>query len=324
MKTEQTLSPETIRNFFQSREFRSCYRAVPDDIARKVLRYGLPVGSRIEQNESMPRCMERLRDLIAEAGKKGTTLPSGTVIVSRQLERGSGRFKRTWHAPRGGLWMAMAWADTLLPEYARLLPLAAGSACCEAVRSLGIDATVKWVNDIHVQGRKIGGILCETVTGRHPGDRYHLVGIGMNCNVEQFPDELRHSAVSMHNILGATVDLNSFALELLACLAWNFGLVHLQEELDLEQGEEESITGRKSLVIDAWKRLSDTMGRQVRYGYDVVQKPLYRAVALDIDTRGGLVLQLEDGSRVTEYSGEIIYLDAASGLKTGSGSAARR
>jgi BirA family biotin operon repressor/biotin-[acetyl-CoA-carboxylase] ligase len=318
MKTEQTLSPEFVRDFFQSREFRSLYSGVPDDTFNKVVRYGMVVGSSVEQNDKIPRCMERLQELIGQAEQNGTTLPSGTVVLSHELGQGSGRFDRSWHAPRGGLWMAMAWADTLLPEYAGLLPLAAGSACCEAVRSFGVDAAVKWVNDIHVQGRKVGGILCETSIGKSSGDRYHLIGIGINCNVEQFPAELHHSAVSMHDILGQEIGLNHFALMLLARLAWNFGLVHLQEELDLEQGAEESITGRKSLVIDAWRRLSDTMGRRVRYGFNVVQQPLYSATVLDIDVRGGLVLQLDDGSRVTEYSGEIIYLDAVSGLRTGS------
>ena len=313
MKTEQTLSPETIREFFQSREFRSFHSDVPDDTFRKVLRYGMVVGSSIELNDKIPRCMERLQDLIGLAEQNGTTLPSGTVVLSHELGNGSGRFDRSWHAPSGGLWMAMAWADTLLPEYARLLPLAAGSACCEAVRSFGIEAAIKWVNDIHVQDRKIGGILCETSIGKLSGDRYHLIGIGINCNVEQFPDELLHSAVSMHDILGMPIDLNRFALMLLACLAWNIGMVHLQEEFELDHNVDDSSASGKPLVIEAWLRLSDSVGRQVRYGYDVVQNPLYKATVRDVDSLGGLVMQLEDGSTVTEYSGEIMYINGVTG-----------
>ncbi len=313
MKIKQSLTTEAVRDFLQSRKFHSQYNELPDDIAGKVIRYGMPVGSRIEQYDKIPRCMERLQELIGKAEANGTTLPSGTVILSHELKNGSGRFNRSWHAPRGGFWMAMAWADTLLPEYARLLPLAAGSACCEAVRSYGIDAAIKWVNDIHVHGQKIGGILCETHLGKSSGDRYHLIGIGINCNVEQFPDELLHSAVSMHEILGSPVDLNRFALMLLACLAWNFGLVHLQEENDLKQRLDDSSEIINPPVIEAWCRLSDSIGKQVRYGFDVVRKPLYKAIVLDVDPLGGLVLELEDGSKVTEYSGEIIYLDDDSG-----------
>lgn len=312
MNSVSPLSFQSLDHFLRSPEFRTRYRHVPDHIASKVLRYGSPVGSIIECHDKIPRCMERLQEMISEAEKKGNTLPSGTVVLAYELQNGSGRFNRFWHAPQGGLWMAVAWADTLLPEYARLLPLAAGAACCEAARSYELDAAIKWVNDIHVHGRKIGGILCETYTAKPSGDRYHLIGIGMNCNVEKFPGELQESAVSMHELLGHPIDLDRFALVLLASLVWNFGLVHLQEEYELENRESDPSTNKnmnRPLVIDAWLQLSDTVGHRVRYGYDVVRQPLYNATVLDIDHLGGLVMQLEDGSTVTEYSGEIIYLD---------------
>lgn len=310
MNTDKALSSEAVRNFLNSPVFRTRYSHVPDPVADKILRYGSPLGSLIECHDKISRCMQRLRVMIAETEAQGIALPSGTVVMAYELQSGSGRFNRTWHAPRGGLWLAVAWADTLLPEYTRLLPLAAGTACCEAIRSYGIDAAIKWVNDIHVYGRKIGGILCETHSAGAAGDRYHLVGIGINCNVEEFPDELQGSAVSMHEILGVPVDLDHFALNLLASLIWNFGQVHLQEEYDLEKrGSDPSMNKKNSMVVDAWLQLSDTLGRRVRYGYDVVRQPLYSAKVIDIDPQGGLVMQLDDGGTVTEYSGEIIYLD---------------
>ena len=61
-------------------------------------------------------------------------------------------------------------------------------------------------------------------------------------------------------------------------------------------------------MVDAWKGLSDTLGRRVKYGYDVVRKPLYKAIVKDVDNSGGLVMQLEKGPTVTENSGEILYL----------------
>ena len=309
MKSKQLLTTESVSGYLGSREFLSRHDDIQENTAAKILRYGSPVGCRIELHDRIPRCMELIQEMITRAEEDGTSLPSGTVIISRQLENGSGRFARSWHAPEGGFWMAMAWADTLLPDYARLLPLAAGTACCEAIRNYGIESKIKWVNDIHVQDRKIGGILCETSVSRSSGDRYHLIGIGINCNVEKFPEELRDSAVSMHEVLRSRIDLESFGVELLASLAWNFGLVHLQEELSLKQDNGDGNTAVTPLVIHAWQKLSDSIGRKVIYGYDVVRNPLYRATVMDIDALGGLVLQLEDGSAITEYSGEILYLD---------------
>ena len=255
--------------------------------------------------------MDRLKELITCRDPGLGSLPSGTVVVARELAKGCGRFAREWHAPPGGLWLALAWADTLLPEYARLLPLAVGTACCEAVRAFGVPASIKWVNDLHCQGRKLGGILCETFACGRNGDRYHLLGIGINCNNVLFPEPLQASALSMRQVLGAEVPLDQFALALLTHLSWNLGLVHLQEELDLAVGLASGEPPTDSLVIAAWQRLSDTPGRRVFYGFDVVRQPLYPAVVEGIDSWGGLILRLEGGELVTEYGGEILYQPAA-------------
>ena len=297
----------SLQDYLRSNGFRQEKSSFSDEIAEKVLRYAAPMGSNIELHDSLPRCMDRIKKLIASDKQENNPLPSGTVVIAQQLLNGCGRFDRDWYAPSGGFWMAVAWADTLLPEFSRLLPLAAGVAGCEVIQAFGIEAKIKWVNDIHVQGRKTGGILCETISGTRPEDRYHLVGIGINCNNTSFPDELRESATSMANELGEAIDMERFSLMLLAHLAWNFGLVHLYEEwaMDWERG------GRPgdllNPVVEAWKGLSDSLGREVVYGYDVVRKPLYTAMVLDIDKSGALVLELENGQTVTENSGEIVY-----------------
>jgi len=301
----------SLKKYLQSSKFRGCYQTFPPEIIDKVLRYGAPLGSLIEQHETLPRCMGRLKEMIPNAQRDNHPLPSGTVVIANQLLDGCGRFDREWFAPAGGLWMAVAWADTLLPDFARLLPLAAGIASCEAIRKFGVDGSVKWVNDIHVNGRKIGGVLCETVTGEQQGDRYHLVGIGINCNNTSFPEELMGSATSIQNELHEAVDPEKFTLELLARLAWNFGLIHYYEEQSLAWERDGSHGSLINPVVSAWKGLSDTPGRWVEYGYDVVRKPLYKAIVKDIDDSGGLVMQLENGLTVIENSGEILYLTDA-------------
>lgn len=298
----------SLATYLQSPEFRSYYPSISTEKFAKVLRYGAPLGSLIEQHEALPRCMGRLKEMIPAARCDNRPLPSGTVVIANQLLDGCGRFDREWFAPSGGFWMAAAWADTLLPDFSRFLPLAAGIASCETLRTFGVDAAVKWVNDIHVQGRKIGGVLCETVISAQQQDRYHLVGIGINCNNTSFPPELSESATSVRNELRDSVDLEKFTLEFLARLAWNFGLIHLYEEQSLAWERD----GRHGILINpvvhAWKGLSDTLGRRVEYGYDVVRNPLYQAIVLDVDDSGGLVMQLESGMTVTENSGEILYL----------------
>ncbi|MCW5210677.1 hypothetical protein VU03_02905 [Desulfobulbus sp. N3] len=165
---------------------------------------------------------------------------------------------------------------------------------------------MKWVNDVLVVGKKLAGILCTTVQSPG-GDRYHLLGIGINGNNQAFPAELQSRATSLRSELSQEVDLAELTGCLLAELRWSLGLLHYDEEQALAEGGS-CEQGRASLLLALWQELCDTVGQQVKYGFDVQQKPLYRALARAIDSCGGLIMELEDGSRVTEYSGEIVYL----------------
>ncbi len=260
----------------------------------------------LEHHPQLDRCMNRLRQLMKEAEERGHVLAAGTVVLADTLSNSNGRFDRRWYAPKGGVWLAMAWPDILLPEFTRLLPFAVGLACCRTIRSYGIKAHLKWVNDVLINGRKLAGILCTTVEDAE-GDRYHLLGIGINGNNQIFPEELRDSATSLRLELAQDIDIRELTGRLLAELQWAVGLLHYDEEQALHEG----LTceqGWSSLLLAAWRQRSDTFGRRVEYGFDVQRRPLYQAIVQDLDPRGGLVMELEDKSNVTEYSGEITYL----------------
>ncbi|OQX20323.1 MAG: biotin--[acetyl-CoA-carboxylase] ligase [Desulfobulbaceae bacterium A2] len=288
--------------------FRLARGHSPEDVAA-ALRHGAPLGRLIEHHDCLTRCMDRLGHLIADYEAADDCLPCGVVVVADRLRRGRGRFDRDWHAPDGGAWLALAWSDCLLPAQARLLPLAAGVACCETLRDCGVDACIKWVNDVHVGGRKIAGILSETLRGPRRGDITHCLGIGVNVNNTDFPGELRETATSLRLVSGGGTDLDLLRLRLLVKLRWNIGLLHLDEARSLAAGLEEGGSEDESLVLRAWRGLSDTVGRRVEYGFDVQRSPDYQATALGVDACGGLVLALDDGGRITEYGGEIRYLD---------------
>ena len=272
----------------------------------KILAYGAPVGAALEHHTQLNRCMDRLQQLIQEKEQQGRVLAAGTVVLADVLTDSSGRFDRAWYAPEGGVWLAMAWPDILLPEFTRLLPFAVGAACCRAVRQCGVDARLKWVNDVLVAGKKLAGILCTTLQSSG-GDRYHLLGVGINGNNQAFPMEFQTSATSLRSELSQEIDLAELTGCLLAELRWSLGLLHYDEEQALAEGGS-CEQGRASLLLAGWQEFCDTVGQRVEYGFDIQQKPLYRAVAREIDPCGGLVMELEDRSRVTEYSGEIVYL----------------
>ncbi|MCB2217485.1 biotin--[acetyl-CoA-carboxylase] ligase [Desulfofustis glycolicus] len=273
--------------------------------ADEIMRYGAFVGSVIERHKRLERAMLLAREQIAVRERAGESVVSGTTIIADSLTGSRGRFARSWHAPPGGLWGTLVVVNTLLPPSFRLLPMVAGIACCEAVRDYCPAATVRWINDVLIGGRKVGGFLCESFIGEGSGEEFCLIGFGINVNNESFPEELRDDATSLSLAAGTAVDLSEFGCRFLAALTFNIGLLYYHEDHVLGQRID---AGAAHPLLLRWRELSDSLGRSVVYGFDVISRPQYRAVVTGIDNEGGLCLTLTDGSRIVEHSGEIRYL----------------
>ena len=301
-----SLTVEDIRR--QHRQELELRRAAgsPAD-AEKILRYGAFVGSVVECHSSLERAMKYSRELIAATEYAGKSVHSGTVVFADSLDRSKGRFDRTWHAPVGGVWGCLIHANTLLESSRRFVPLAVGVACCEAVRELGgKEAVLRWVNDVLVDGRKLAGFLVEGYTGPCNREEYNLIGFGININNSSFPPELANLAISLSEVLGHQVDLNLFSRIFLAKLSYALGLLYFEEERQL-LGETPA-GEREHLLLSRWKELSDSLGRRVVYGLDVMKNPQYQALVTGICDDGGLVLRFADGHEKIEHCGEIRYL----------------
>src|SRR6195952_2221843 len=122
--------------------------------------------------------------------------PHGTVVTAAEQTAGRGRQGRTWTAPPGSALLYSAVLRPLEPRHS-VLPLAVPLAVCETAERLrpGIDCKVKWPNDIHLEGRKLAGILIEA----RPQDGWAVLGIGLNLRIAQdeFPPELQERATSL-------------------------------------------------------------------------------------------------------------------------------
>jgi len=247
--------------------------------------------------------MDEARRYIASCEADDVSPASGTVFVARCLRRGRGRFRRVWHATEGGLWLALLLADTMLPAVSALLPLSMGVGVCETVRHFGVEARIKWVNDVQARGAKLAGVLCETVRGRY--EDFLLIGIGLNVNNGGFPGELVGRAAAMKDFLGGELDVAVVGAELLARLRYEVGRLFFEEAQCLSLVHQSR--GLHPLIRDL-VRLSDTPGRRVRYGYNAVSNPEFTATAIGFDRHGGLVMELDDGTRVTKHSGEVVYV----------------
>jgi BirA family biotin operon repressor/biotin-[acetyl-CoA-carboxylase] ligase len=156
-------------------------------------------------------------DEAAERARQGQ--PHGTVVTARQQTAGRGRGDHSWYSPDAeNLYLSCVLRPELPPADVPPVTLAAGIAVCDAVNSFGVGASLKWPNDVLVQGRKLAGILAEMST---QGDRLeHVVlGIGVNLNGSSFPGELAATAISLRAALGdRPIDRDYFAEVLLTQL----------------------------------------------------------------------------------------------------------
>jgi BirA family biotin operon repressor/biotin-[acetyl-CoA-carboxylase] ligase len=156
-------------------------------------------------------------DAAGELARAGA--PAGTVVTAAEQTAGRGTKGRAWHSPPGvGLYVSIILRPPL--DALPLLPLAAGLAAGDAAGlASGAAVGLKWPNDVLWEGRKLGGVLCES--GFSGGDfEFAVAGIGLNVDQEEadFPPGLRGSAASLRMAAGRPIDREALLEALLASL----------------------------------------------------------------------------------------------------------
>ncbi len=130
--------------------------------------------------------------LLAEAGTE-----EGLVLLAENQTAGRGRRGAAWFSSPGE---SLAFSVLLRPEEPKAwwprLALATGLAVAEALESFGLEAGIKWPNDIWIRQRKVAGILVES------GKDFVIIGIGLNINTLAFPPEIAEAATSLHLEVG--------------------------------------------------------------------------------------------------------------------------
>lgn len=151
----------------------------------------------------------------------------GTVVVAGFQEKGRGRAPgRSWHSPPWESLMATVVLDARALGFpVAHLPLRAAIGVCRAIEEYGVRPSIKWPNDLLVNGGKIAGILCETCGAAA------LVGIGVNCAQARFPPDLAPGASSILLASGREVSPLSLLPGVLALLKEALGDDRWREKL---------------------------------------------------------------------------------------------
>jgi BirA family biotin operon repressor/biotin-[acetyl-CoA-carboxylase] ligase len=226
-------------------------------------------------------------DVMKQEARAGAAAWSA-VVADRQTA-GRGRQGRAWLSSAGNLFLSVLLRPRLAAETAGVLPLTAGVAAAEAAAEWGVDARLKWPNDLVMGNRKLGGVLVEASTGSG-GVESVVVGIGINLDLDPdaAPSTLRGTITSVRKESGRDPGVAAAAATVLDRLAvWYDALAR----------------DGPPMVLGAWRaRSAPWWGRAVeaRCG-DVV----LRGVARGLDGRGALILDLADGSQRAVLSGEV-------------------
>jgi BirA family biotin operon repressor/biotin-[acetyl-CoA-carboxylase] ligase len=197
---------------------------------------------------------------------------NGLVVLAEEQSNGRGSRGRSWSAPAGSsiLMSVLLFPPPAMDDPAWLTALGA-VAVAEVVAGFdGLDARIKWPNDVRVGRRKLAGILVERGQGA-------VLGIGLNVNVDDFPEEIRESATSLRRLLGRPLDRSEIAKELV-------------QRLDFHHAQ--AVESGPDSLNEHYRRWSEHLGQEVEVS-TATEALVGRLV--DLDLRAGLALEGTDG-----------------------------
>lgn len=240
------------------------------------------LGKRLVFLQSVDSTNQEVKRLAAQDA------PHGTVVVAEQQLTGKGRLGRVWSSPPGtGIWFSFLLRPQLPPSKVSGITLAAGLGVCMAIRQYtGLNALIKWPNDVIIGNKKVCGILTEMTAEDNRID-YAVVGIGINVNTKEFDAEIRSKATSLSIEAGS--DINRAEL-------FKAVLKYVEHYIDLY------LTDLEKGILPQYTGLCATIGRRVRV---VRGSNTLEGEAVSIGSHGDLNVRLDGGSIVAVNSGEV-------------------
>ncbi|MFB6179457.1 MAG: biotin--[acetyl-CoA-carboxylase] ligase [Halorientalis sp.] len=231
-----------------------------------AVEFGLDAPFEVEYHASVPSTNSRARELAGDGA-------SDVVVLADEQTGGRGRLDREWASPSGGIWLSILFRPEVPTAQTPIYTLAAAVAVTRTAREAGVDAGIKWPNDVLTDDQKLVGILTE-MEGEADRASWVVVGMGINANVDA--DALVPEATSLREQVG-DVTRRVFTQRIL-------------EEFDALRADPDA-------VLPAWRDLSTTLGRRVR-----VETASGAVVgeAVDVEFPGSLIVDTDEGTvRVT-------------------------
>lgn len=212
------------------------------------------------------------------------------LFVADKQTAGRGRSGHTFYSPQNsGVYLSYVFTPTEGIKAATHATTKAAVCVCRAINELyGIEARIKWVNDIYVNERKVCGILSEAITDGGLDRGSVVVGIGINISTSDFPEDIMSTA-------GAISSDNSVSRNALVARIVSYLYDETENINDIS-------------YIKYYRQHSMLTGNDITYYEKEEQK---RATVLDIDDEAGLVVRLTDGTVTTLRNGEVFTIRKA-------------
>lgn len=230
--------------------------------------------------------IDSTNDVAKKCAKNGE---SDVCVIADVQTKSRGRFERVWHSPAEGLGFSFVVDITETnASFVHYLTFAAGVCVVQAIKELyAINTIVKWPNDVMHNGKKICGILTETLMGRRT---YAIVGIGINVNQTLFSEDISKIATSIKLIRGDDKKYDKYVLLEKVCTVFEKYMDHFEKR-------------EYDIILDEWKDVCDMFDKEI------VVKTMMGFVhgkALDVDENGNLIIELPSKEIKKIVEGDIV------------------
>ncbi len=213
----------------------------------------------------------------------------GTLVVADRQTAGRGRRGRSWSSPAGvNVYFTLILKPDFPPDKAAMTTLVMALAVTEGIfRTCGLEAEIKWPNDVVVNGRKVCGILTEMSVERGR-IRYVVAGVGVNVGLQEFSPELSATASCLEAECKGPVSRAALVANILKAFEGYYE--SFCRELDL------------SAIREKYNRRLVNRDREVRV---LDPKEEFQGIARGINESGELLVELKDGSITEVFAGEV-------------------
>lgn len=219
--------------------------------------------------------------------------PEGIVVIADSQTKGRGRLGKKWISPSGvNLYFSVILQPPFSQQESTILSLAAAASAVSAIRDYtGLNASIKWPNDVLINGKKTGGILIDYKSGHGKTDML-IIGMGINVNMtlDKLPDDIKPCSTSLMIESGVEINRTELLGRLLSELESSYKLL---------------IKGDRQLLINRWADSVSTIGKEISVK---IKERIITGIAESVTGSGGLTIRLPDGREEIINAGDVTIL----------------